>query len=167
MLHQGCYRPQEKVFCNLLGMHIPMQTEGFVYDCPIVVPVKNISGRSFQHMIIRQPLKMGGLGIRSHIETSPAAYIDGLEQALPHMTGSHGVCQMLQEVIGDGQGPTSIRWQSLIQSGCRTGQELVTAWSILQEEARQCAAYLGEELKTPFLLKVLEMDLVMAAHGKR
>ena len=76
---------QGKVFCNLLGMHIPMQTEGFVYDCPIVVPVKNISGRSFQHMIIRQPLKMGGLGIRSHIETSPAAYIGGLEQALPHI----------------------------------------------------------------------------------
>ena len=56
---------------------------------------------------------------------------------------------MLQEVIGDGQGPTSIRWKSLIQSGCRTGQELVTSWSLLQEEARQCTAYLGEELKTP------------------
>jgi len=140
---------QEKVLRKLLGMHIPMQAEGFVYECPIEVPVENISGRSFQHMVIRQPLKMGGLGIRSHTETSPAAYIGGLEQALPHMTGLQGVCQMLQEVIGDGQGSTSTRWQALIQSGCRTGKELVSAWSLLQEEARQCAAYLGEELKAP------------------
>jgi hypothetical protein len=140
---------QSKVLGNLLGMHIPMQAEGFAYECPIDVPVKNITGRSFQHMVIRQPLKMGGLGIRSHIETSPAAYIGGLEQALPHMTGAGGVCQLLKAVIGEDQGSSSTRWHSLIQSGCRTGQELVSSWSQLQEEARQCADYLGQELMSP------------------
>ena len=140
---------QSKVLSTLLGMHIPMQAEGFAYECPIDVPVENILGRSFQHMVIRQPLKMGGLGIRSHVETSLAAYIGGLEQALPHMTGTDGVCQLLEEVLGDGQGTSLTRWQPLIRSGCRTGQELVSAWSQLQEEARQCAAYLGQELVSP------------------
>ena len=140
---------QSNVLHSLLGIHIPMHAEGLAYDCPINVPVENLSGRSFQHFVIRQPVKMGGLGIRSNVETSPAAYIGGLEQALPHLTGTGGVCQMLKGVLGDGQGPPSTRWQQLIESGCRTGQELVSAWSLLQVEARQCSIYLSQDLVSP------------------
>ena len=39
------------------------------------------------------------------------------------------------------------RWLPLIESGCRTGFELVEAWTILQREARGMVEYLGEELE--------------------
>ena len=84
--------------------------------------------------------------MRKQVELSPAAYIGGLEQALPHFTGEGGVCQQLTGVLGDGQGQVDKRWQPLLQSGCRTGRELTQAWGVLQEEARQCAHYLDQEL---------------------
>ena len=53
--------------------------------------------------------KNGGLGLRKQVELSPAAYIGGLEQALPHFTGEGGVCQQLKGVLGDGQGQVDKR----------------------------------------------------------
>ena len=131
---------------KLLGMHIPLQGEGLGWDCPLQVPIQGLEIRSFQHWVIRQPVKMGGLGIRSQVGISPAAFIGGLEQALPHFTGAGGVCQQLVGVIGDGQGQVDRRWQPLLQSGCRTGRELLNAWSLLQREATESAEYLGLEL---------------------
>ena len=40
-----------------------------------------------------------------------------------------------------------MRWQHLLDSGCRTGTELVNCWSVLQTEARQCSAFLGQDLE--------------------
>ena len=80
------------------------------------------------------------------MEVSPAAFIGGLEQALPHFTVEGGVCPQLVGVLGEWVGQEDRRWQKLIQSGCRTGRELSVAWGILQSEARQCTRYLGQEL---------------------
>ena len=95
---------------------------------------------------------MGGLGLRSCAETSLAAFIGGLEQALPHFTGKDGVCQQLETVIGDCSGEH--RWQPLLQSGCRTGRELSIAWTTLKEEAQQCSAYLGQDTTSALLAQV-------------
>ena len=80
------------------------------------------------------------------METSPAAFIGGLEQALPHFTGEGGICQLLQPVLGDWTGQGDKRWQQLLRSGCRTAQEFSTSWDVLQEEARECTVFLGQEL---------------------
>ena len=67
-----------KILEKLIGSHIPLEKEGLGWDLPINVPIENLNRRSFQQFVIRQPIKMGGLGIRSNVETSPAAFIGGL-----------------------------------------------------------------------------------------
>ena len=46
-----------------------------------------LSGSTFQQLLVPQPIKSGGLGIRSLVETSPAAFYGGIEMSLPHFTG--------------------------------------------------------------------------------
>ena len=132
---------------NLLGMHVPLHGEGLGWECPLQLPIQGLDGRSFQHWVIRQPIKMGGLGIRSKVETSPAAFIGSLEESLPHFSGEGGVCPQLEHVIGDWSGQEDKRWQHLLESGCRNGQELRSSWATLQEEARGCSSYLGQDLQ--------------------
>ena len=91
-------------------MHIPLVGEGLGWDCPLLVPVEGLENRSFQHGVIRQPVKMGGLGLINQVELSPAAFIGGIEQALPNFTGDVGVCEQLAGVIGDGQSQVDRRW---------------------------------------------------------
>ena len=92
--------------------------------------------------MIRQPIKSGGLGLRSQVELSPAAFFGAVEKAWINFTGEGGVCTHLSPVLGDGPGLDSMRWQQLLQSECRIGRELRLA---LQAEARQCTQYLGQE----------------------
>ena len=40
--------------------------------------------------------------MRSKVEVIPAAFIGGLEQALPHFTVKGGVCPQLDGVLGEG-----------------------------------------------------------------
>ena len=136
-----------QVMETLLGMKIPLVGEGLGWDCPLWLPVDNLDGRSFQNWVIRQPVKSGGFGLRSNVETSPAAYIGGLEQSLPHFTGEGGVCPQLGGVLGDWSSQGERRWQHLLQSGCRTGRELEVSWEILQREARQCSTFLDQDLE--------------------
>ena len=143
-----------RVLEGLVGMHIPMVGEGLGWDCPLNVPIEGLETRTFQQWTIRQPVKMGGLGLRSQVELSPAAFIGGIEQALPHFVGSNGICQQLAGVLGGGQEQADRRWFPLLQSGCRTGVELSQAWSLLQREATQCAEYLGQELVGPLAVPV-------------
>ena len=92
---------QMNVMETILGMKIPLEGEGLGWECPLVLPIQGLEGRSFQQWVLRQPVKAGGFGLRSNLETSPAAFIGGLEQALPHFTGERGVCQQLAGVLGD------------------------------------------------------------------
>ena len=109
--------------------------------------VPSLQGRSYQRLLAAQPVKLGGLGIRSLVETSTPAFLGGLEQALPFMVaGEHceqPLAPSLQEVIGDmsGQG----RWATLLAAGSRTGAEFRISWTSMAEEARNIWEYLGEE----------------------
>ena len=49
------------------------------------------------------------------------------------------------------------RWQTLLMSGCRTGQELLLAWQALQTEAQYMCEFLGEELVAPLSVSVEEI----------
>ena len=118
------------------------------------VPVTSINGRSFQQIVMSQPVKMGGLGLRKNEETSLPAFIGGLELALPHLVGPSGVCKNLESVLGDGTAPDNTRWQPLIESGARTGAELRKAWQKLSLEDDQSCEFLQQEKKGPLTVEV-------------
>ena len=83
----------------------------------------------------RTPVRLGGMGMRSMVETSILAYIGGVEQALPNFVGEGGVCQQLAPVLG-AMNNNSNRWQQLLTSGSRTGEELTWALGMGHSEAR-------------------------------
>ena len=82
-------------------LHIPKRDEGLGVECvPHLPGLTGLQGRSFQQWLVHQPVKMGGLGLRSQTETSSAAFIGGVEMSLPHFTGEDGICAQLEEVVG-------------------------------------------------------------------
>ena len=117
-----------------------------------VEEVRWLGDKTYQQALVPQPMKLGGLGVRSLEETSPAAFIGGVEMSLPHFTGVGGICPTLEEVVGIVQGGS--RWETFLQIGCRTANEFREAWSDIKLEARQYAAYLGKELIAPLASKV-------------
>ena len=51
--------------------------------------------------MMRTPVRLGGMGLRSVAETSLAAIVGGVEQALPHFDGEGGLCTQLAPILGD------------------------------------------------------------------
>ena len=111
-----------------------------------------VAGKTFQQLLIPQPIKLGGLGLRSMVETSPAAFIGGVEMSLPHFTGVGGICPILEGVIGIIEGGT--RWSSFLTQESRTSREFKDAWLALRSEAAQYTSYLGKELEGPLAQEV-------------
>ena len=120
---------------------IPRAEEGKSWDC--VVDVPGLHRRTFQDWVARQPIKLGGLGLRSQADLSPAAFVGALEQTLPSFIGEKGICPQLSHLVGD-LGNVNQRWRPLLDSGCRTGLEHARAWEIIQPEARGLVGFFGE-----------------------
>ena len=137
----GC--PPE-IFYALQKYIMPSSLEGTALQTK--EPELTALGRSYQNWMVRMPVRLGGMGLRAVSETSLAAYIGGVEQALTHFVGEGGMCQQLLPVLGDMQS-SATRWEGLLASGCRTGQELALAWNTLREEASQSCRYLGKEVE--------------------
>ena len=137
-----CHNIIEKI----VGLKIPLGSREEGADSNIKVPIDSLDGKTFQSWILRLPIRLGGLGIRSNVETAAPAFIGGVEQALSHFTGQDGICKNLQNIIGD-QDVTNRRWEQLLQSGCRTGREFAAAWQTLQAETLSCFRYLQQEPK--------------------
>ena len=96
--------------------------------------------------MIAQPVKLGGFGLRSFVETCPAAFIGGLEMALPHMVGSdeeEGICPQLENIVGHIQGDK--RWSDFLWSGSKTSTEFNWAWGTLTSEAKNIWPLLDKE----------------------
>ena len=89
-----------RVMETAAGGQIPRTDEGKGWECVIDPPIDSLRGRSFQEWVVRQPVKMGGMGLRSLADLSPAAYIGAVEQAVPCFTGIRGVCPVLSNVVG-------------------------------------------------------------------
>ena len=121
-----------------------------------VPEVSFLLDRSFQKSLVHQPVKLGGLGLRSMAETSPAAFIGGVEMSLPHFTGEDGICLQLEQQVGQVEGGN--RWETFLLAGSRTAIEFERSWSTLRQEAEQCYAYLGKQFEG-------ELAAVAAAAG--
>ena len=100
-----------------------------------------LHGSTFQQILVPQPIKLGGLGIRSLVETSPAAFVGGVEMSLPHFTGQRAICPLLQEVVGTLDGDS--RWVTFLANESRTSGEFKDSWDSLTREAREYSTYLG------------------------
>ena len=129
---------------SVAGFSIP-QEGGQSFTCAMGPEVGWLEGRSFQQLTCSLPIKSGGLGLRSQLDLSPAAWVGALEQALPFFSGEKGVCPPLAELSGSEEEDLH-RWRPLLESGLRTGEELGQAWATLKLRAQQMADYLGEEL---------------------
>ena len=127
------------------GFAIPQEGGDLDYTCPMGPEVAWLRGRSFQAISSTLPIKSGGLGIRSQVDLSPAAWLGALEQALPDFSGEKGVCPPLAELSGSEEDDLH-RWRPLLESGLRTGEELRRAWDTLQQRGSEMATFLGEEL---------------------
>ena len=123
---------------QVCGQHIPKGEEGLGVECVLQVPgVPELVGRSFQRWLVAQPVKLGGLGLRSLVETCPAAVLGGLEMALPHMVGDDGeigICPQLENIVGSVRGEE--RWQISLAANSRTSREFSWAWNQLATEAK-------------------------------
>ena len=124
---------------------IPRIDEGRGVECCPAPPVRRLQSKSYQEWMTRTPVRLGGMGMRSVLETSLLAYIEGVEQALPNFVGEGGVCQQLTAVLGD-MSNMSTRWQQLLTNGSRTGEELAWAWETLRQEAMESCQFLGIDL---------------------
>ena len=133
-----------KVLEKVAGSVVPQASEDLAYTCPVGPEVGWLEGRSFHSIISRLPIKSGGLGLRSMLDLSPAAWFGALEQAVPFFDGEKQVCPPLANLAGLEEGVAN-RWQPLLNSGSRTGEELRAAWSLLQERARQMSSFIEEE----------------------
>ena len=133
----------------LLGPVVPRTQQGREWECILSVPVPGRENHSFQEWVVRQPIRLGGFGLRSMDDTAGLAFIGALEQSIPSFPGEGGVCTLLEESMGgedcfgEGAAPET-RWRVLIQSGAREGEELIRVWSQLKEEAEEAATWLGE-----------------------
>ena len=130
---------------KILGVPVPQEGEGLCYTCPLEAEVSRLRGKSFQSLLSSLPVKCGGLGLRDQVQLSPAAYVAGLEQALPFFGGEKGICPPLEQLGGGGMSSAE-RWRPLLERGGRTATELAGAWNALTREAREMSEYLGEEL---------------------
>ena len=128
--------------------HIARGEEGGGVECVLELPgIPELEGRSYQHLLVPQPVKLGGCGLRSLVETRFPAFIGGLEQALPFMVvGEHQeevVCPHLQEVVGSMEGQQ--RWTEFLAAGSHTSVEFREAWAALRQEAAGTWDFLGVE----------------------
>ena len=78
---------QNHILESLIGQQIPINSTHNEWAISLPVPVDTLQTRSFQQWVIHQPVKMGGLGIRSNVETRLPGFIGGLEQSVPHFVG--------------------------------------------------------------------------------
>ena len=128
--------------------HIARADEGAGTECILQLPgIQQLEGRSFQHLQVPQPVKLGGCGLRSAEETMYPAFIGGLEQALPFMVAGDQqeppLSTELREVVGSMEG--SQRWTEFVAAGSRTAREFQAGWTALTAEARATWTFLEEE----------------------
>ena len=143
----------DKVLWQLMetaaGFHIPERDEGKGFECVLASPdlPANLRGRSTQSWMVRQPVRLRGLGLRSLLETRDVAFVGGVEMAVPRLTGEGGFCSVLERVLGTVDG--AARWRDFLASGTRTAAEFTMSWGCLRVEVGGLANMLGKNLTGP------------------
>ena len=148
-MDQVLHRMMEKAS----ALRIPTVEEGRGLECCLALPITRHQDRSYQDWMLRMPVRLGGFGLRSLEDISLPAFMGSVEQALPHFLGVDGMFPHLAPVLGMVE-EGSTRWRGLLESKCRTGEELRSLWATLQEEAGQMSAFLGVEMQGPLTVPV-------------
>jgi hypothetical protein len=61
------------------GLTIPRTASGLEGECVLPVPVAGRDGRTFQELVVRAPVRLGGFGLCSHADTAGLAFLGALE----------------------------------------------------------------------------------------
>ena len=85
-----------------MGQRIPRSDERLGYECVLDIPVDSMHSLSFQELFIRTPIKLRGFGLRSLLQSVPAAFIGGVERSVSAFGGEEGVCRKLEHLLGGG-----------------------------------------------------------------
>ena len=111
---------------EVCGLSISHQSYRAAEDgkCSIQAPVgcTERENWSFAAWVARQPVKLGGMGLRSMAELCLPAFLGAMEQTLPQLY--QGFCPVLTPVVGGeeehGEGASDLgRWRVLLDSGSR------------------------------------------------
>lgn len=128
------------ILCILADSKIPMSIEeGSKVN--FRAPIEALNGRSFQHLLIRQPIKMGGMGIRSNVEVSPVAFLSGIQHAKEFMIENNTTFS------------------------ARTQNEMNDSWNLLKYEIGQYTSSLA--LEAPERYKISDFREVNCANLRK
>ena len=150
-----------RILEEVCGLSISHQSYRAAEDgkCSIQVPegCNERENWSFAAWVARQPVKLGGMGLRSMAELCSPAFLGAMEQTLPRLY--QGFCSMLTPVVGGedvhGEGATDLgRWRTLLDSGSKVGHEFSECWRKLKVEAESAAEWLGGEVEGPLAADV-------------
>ena len=148
-----------RVLQEVCGVRIPFQGSlaSDKGECCIFAPGHVRDGWSFSAWVARQPVKLGGMGLRSMTELCMPAYLGAMEQTLPQLF--KGFCPGLAAVVGGeemfGEEASEIgRWRTLLNSGSRVSVEFSDSWRSLKSEAEVAAVWLGGEMEGPLTAEV-------------
>ena len=61
-----------------------------------------LAGSSFHELFVRSHIKLRGFGLRSLVQSAPAAFIGAVERSVSAFSGEEGVCRELDHVLGTG-----------------------------------------------------------------
>ena len=139
---------------GVCGTSIPQVTSRATssWDCVLPVDMPGREDLTFAAWVTRQPVKLGGMGLRSFSEMCRPAFYGALEQTVPRL--HTGFCTGLNDVLGGsdvfgdeatGEG----RWRTLLEMDSKLGREFEESWAALRREAEEGAAWLGEEVTGP------------------
>ena len=133
------------------SQHIPRTDEGMGVECVLgdldLPPF--LQGRSYQSRLVRHPVRLCRLGLRSLLQTSHVAFCGSVEMAVPCLTGEGGICTVMEDVVGTVKGPA--RWQDFLQAGPRTSREFELLWRKPRSEMICVSPMLGKQRSGPLV----------------
>ena len=148
-----------KILETATGLSIPRGATNATWNCQLSMPVAGRSDHSFQQWIVRQPVRLGGFGLRSQRDTVGPAFIGALEQSVPFFCGENGICPQLADSLGGEEcfgeeAAGDQRWRVMLESGSREGEELRRVWQALKVEEQQAAVWLGRDAQESLSVQV-------------
>ena len=69
------------------GQKIPRTNMGLGFECMLDIPVESMRNLSFQELFTRTPIKLRGFGLRSLVDSIPAAFVGGVERSVRAFPG--------------------------------------------------------------------------------
>ena len=146
-----------------LGFSVPRQGRpvGGEVDCMLNVPVVGLQAQPFAEWVVRQPVRLHGMGFRSQEDNCDPGYIGAFLQAAPFMATLPALKEVMggEDTWGEDANP-AYRLAPFLSSNQREAAELKGAWRRLQQEAEEAARYLGEEVEGPLASQLEEVALV-------